>query len=211
MTTLKTFALLASATLFPVLAAPAATPVAASPAVMIAGQPVTSLAPIIKRAGPAVVNIAARGTQQMPNNPFYDDPFFRRFFGAPPQRREREVASQGSGVIVDAAKGFIVTNHHVVDGASEVTGWPAIITAGEAETGVTGGRAAGAGAATAWKAPIRAADSERARERVGCMQGLKVEAGKGNPGRRDGGGAWRRGVRRRWGLGVPSLPPRPLC
>jgi Do/DeqQ family serine protease len=112
--------LFASVTIAPANGAPAVTPVAASPAIVIAGQPVTSLAPIIKRAGPAVVNIAARGTQAMPNNPFYDDPFFRRFFGVPPQRREREVQSQGSGVIVDAAKGYIVTNHHVVDGAAEI-------------------------------------------------------------------------------------------
>jgi serine protease Do/serine protease DegQ len=100
-------------------AKPMVTPVSASPAIMIAGQPVTSLAPIIKLAGPAVVNIASRGTQQMQANPFYDDPFFRRFFGVP-QPREREVQSQGSGVIVDAKKGYIVTNHHVVEGATEI-------------------------------------------------------------------------------------------
>ena len=98
-------------------AAPPAAP--AKPTVMIAGQPVTSLAPIIKQAGPAVVNIAARGTQQTPANPYYDDPFFRRFFGVP-QPREREVASQGSGVIIDAVRGYIITNQHVVDGASEI-------------------------------------------------------------------------------------------
>ena len=87
-------------------------------AVPVASLP-GSLAPIIKLAGPAVVNIAARGTQQAPNNPYYDDPFFRRFFGVP-QPREREVASQGSGVIIDAKKGYIITNHHVVDGATEI-------------------------------------------------------------------------------------------
>ncbi len=95
---------------FLTLASQAAVPITSLPA---------SLAPIITLAGPAVVNIAARGTQQAPNNPYYDDPFFRRFFGVP-QPREREVASQGSGVIIDAKKGYIITNHHVVDGATEI-------------------------------------------------------------------------------------------
>jgi Do/DeqQ family serine protease len=91
-------------------------PVSSAPA---APLPLPSLAPVIKLAGPAVVNIAARGTQQTQSNPYYDDPFFRRFFGVSPPR-EREVTSQGSGVIVDAGKGFIVTNHHVVEGATEI-------------------------------------------------------------------------------------------
>ena len=53
-----------------------------------------------------------------------DDPFFRRFFGVPEgqqqQQREREVSAAGSGVIVDAAKGYILTNHHVVNDADEI-------------------------------------------------------------------------------------------
>ena len=78
-----------------------------------------SFAPVIKRASPAVVNIAVRGTVAAPRNPFFDDPGFRRFFGFPPdaQQREREFRSAGSGVIVDAENGYILTNAHVVQNA----------------------------------------------------------------------------------------------
>ncbi len=82
-----------------------------------------SFAPVIKRASPAVVNIAVRGTVAAPRNPFFEDPGFRRFFGLPPdaQQRDREFRSAGSGVIVDAKSGYIVTNAHVVKNASEIT------------------------------------------------------------------------------------------
>jgi serine protease DegQ len=82
-----------------------------------------SFAPIIKRVAPAVVNIAVRGTVAAPRNPFFDDPGFRRFFGLPPDAapRDREFRSAGSGVIVDAENGYIVTNAHVVQNASEIT------------------------------------------------------------------------------------------
>jgi len=82
-----------------------------------------SFAPVIKRASPAVVNIAVRGTVAAPRNPFFEDPGFRRFFGVPPdaQQRDREFRSAGSGVIVDAKNGYIVTNAHVVKNASEIT------------------------------------------------------------------------------------------
>ena len=82
-----------------------------------------SFAPIIKSVSPAVVNIAVRGTVAAPRNPFFDDPGFRRFFGLPPdaQPRDREFRSAGSGVIVDAQNGYIVTNAHVVKNASEIT------------------------------------------------------------------------------------------
>jgi serine protease Do/serine protease DegQ len=82
-----------------------------------------SFAPVIKKAAPAVVNIAVKGTVAAPRNPFYDDPGLRRFFGLPPeaQPREREFRSAGSGVIVDARNGYIVTNAHVVQNASEIT------------------------------------------------------------------------------------------
>jgi len=87
------------------------------------GQPLPSLSPVIKRVSPAVVNIGVRGTVAAPQNPFFDDPFFRRFFGMPPGAapREREFRSAGSGVIVDSARGYIVTNAHVVENASEIT------------------------------------------------------------------------------------------
>jgi serine protease Do/serine protease DegQ len=82
-----------------------------------------SFAPVIKRVAPAVVNIGVRGTVAAPRNPFFDDPGFRRFFGQPPdaQQRDREFRSAGSGVIVDAKNGYIVTNAHVVKNASEIT------------------------------------------------------------------------------------------
>src|SRR5688500_14977391 len=69
-----------------------------------------SLAPIVKKASPAVVNIATRGTvrEQRPRNPLLEDPFFRRFFDAPELGpRERQFQSAGSGVIVDAKNGYI--------------------------------------------------------------------------------------------------------
>jgi len=88
------------------------------------GEPLPSLAPIVKRVAPAVVNIATRGSVEVPQrNPFMDDPFFRRFFDIPdqPQQRRRQTQSAGSGVIVDAAKGYVVTNAHVIEGADEIT------------------------------------------------------------------------------------------
>jgi serine protease Do/serine protease DegQ len=99
----------------------AATP---SPAALDAA-PMPSLAPMVKRVSPAVVNIATRGTikEQQGHNPLLDDPFFRRFFDAPPDSspHERQFQSAGSGVIVDAKNGYIITNHHVVENATEIT------------------------------------------------------------------------------------------
>src|ERR1700720_3568139 len=82
-----------------------------------------SPAPMIRKASPAVVNIATRGTirERGSQNPLLDDPFFRRFFTVPPGGRERSFQSAGSGVIFDARKGYIVTNAHVVENASEIT------------------------------------------------------------------------------------------
>jgi serine protease Do/serine protease DegQ len=87
------------------------------------GQPLPSLAPVIRKVSPAVVNIGVKGTVQAPRHPFFDDPDFRRFFGMPPggAPREREFRSAGSGVIVDARGGYIVTNAHVVENAKEIT------------------------------------------------------------------------------------------
>jgi serine protease Do/serine protease DegQ len=89
----------------------------------VEGQALPSLAPVIKRVSPAVVNIGVRGTVQAPRHPFFDDPNFRRFFGMPPggTPREREFRSAGSGVIVDSAAGYIVTNAHVVESATDIT------------------------------------------------------------------------------------------
>ncbi len=83
-----------------------------------------SLAPIVKRVSPAVVNVATRGTvtEQQQRNPLLEDPFFKRFFDMPEQGpRHRPFQSAGSGVVVDAKQGLILTNAHVVENASEIT------------------------------------------------------------------------------------------
>src|ERR1700678_3185934 len=87
--------------------------------------PIPTLAPIVKSVSPAVMNTSTRGTikEQPGRNPLLDDPFFRRFFDAPQDSkpRERQFQSAGSGVIVDAKNGYIITNYHVVENASEIT------------------------------------------------------------------------------------------
>jgi serine protease Do/serine protease DegQ len=87
---------------------------------VVGETPVPSLAPMLKRVSPAVVNIATRGTVQE-QNPLLNDPFFRRFFDVPNQPRQREFQSAGSGVIVDAKNGYIITNAHVVENATDIT------------------------------------------------------------------------------------------
>lgn len=86
------------------------------------GRELPSLAPLVKEVRPAVVNIATFATQKVQQNPLLNDPFFRRFFNVPPQQRQapRKTQSAGSGVIIDAAKGTVVTNHHVIEGADEI-------------------------------------------------------------------------------------------
>ena len=89
-------------------------------AVMPSDQ-IPTLAPLIKEVSPAVVNIATSGTVEVERNPFFDDPFFRRFFGereGEPQRRQSQ--SVGSGVIINAAKGYVLTNSHLVAKADEI-------------------------------------------------------------------------------------------
>lgn len=95
-------------------------PVRAQLPAAVDGQPLPSLAPMIERVQPAVVNINTE-TRVKVRDPFWDDPFFRRFFGAPNQpQRERVERSLGSGVIVDAAKGLVLTNNHVIENAEDI-------------------------------------------------------------------------------------------
>jgi len=117
---LKVAATALAAAIFAGPAAYSATPAPAAEA------PMPSLAPMVKRVSPSVVNIGTRGTvkeQPGQRNPLLDDPFFRRFFDVPPDSkpRERQFQSAGSGVIVDAKNGYIITNYHVVENASEIT------------------------------------------------------------------------------------------
>ena len=98
-------------------------PAAMPPVITESGVP--TLAPMIRKVSPGVVNIATRGTirERGAQNPLLDDPFFRRFFDVPPDTgpQARPFQSAGSGVIFDARSGYIVTNAHVVENASEIT------------------------------------------------------------------------------------------
>jgi serine protease Do/serine protease DegQ len=96
-----------------------ATTWAALPA-MVNDEELPSLAPLVDKVSPAVVNI--RVSQTLTTGGHFGDEAFRRFFGLPdvPGGGQREVASAGSGVIVDAENGYILTNHHVVDQADQI-------------------------------------------------------------------------------------------
>ncbi len=89
----------------------------AQPAPDARGLP--SLAPLVNEVTPAVVNISVVTRSPLEDNPLFRDPFFRRFFNLPdkPQRQEQ---AAGSGVIVDAARGLILTNNHVIRNAEQV-------------------------------------------------------------------------------------------
>jgi serine protease Do/serine protease DegQ len=85
------------------------------------GQPLPTLAPMVKQVTPAVVNISTRSQIRLQQNPLFNDPFFRHFFGQQPQRPQNRTQSLGSGVVIDAQKGLVITNHHVIDRADEIT------------------------------------------------------------------------------------------
>ncbi len=111
----------AAAFFISVSAVQAALPVALPSPTDGADVPLPSLADMLERANPAVVNIATRSTV-VEHNRLLADPFFRRFFNIPESRRRyRRTQSAGSGVVVDAGNGYIVTNNHVIDGADEIS------------------------------------------------------------------------------------------
>ena len=80
---------------------------------------IPSLAPLLGNVTPAVVNISVQSPAAIEENPLFRDPFFRHFFNVPDQAARPE-RSAGSGVIVDAGKGYILTNHHVIKNAQHV-------------------------------------------------------------------------------------------
>jgi serine protease Do/serine protease DegQ len=93
---------------------------AALPVIDSQGERLPTLAPMLEQVTPAVVNIATTGHVRIQENPLFSDPFFRHFFDLPEQPRERQTQSLGSGVVVDADKGYILTNNHVIDRADEI-------------------------------------------------------------------------------------------
>src|SRR3546814_220295 len=98
-------------------AAPAVLPAVSALPTTVAGQPLPSLAPMLEKVTPAVVSVRTRQVVRV--SPFGNDPFFRRMF--PELTQQQLNQSLGSGVIIDAANGYVLTNHHVIEGADDVT------------------------------------------------------------------------------------------
>lgn len=94
---------------------------ASIPSGMLSGKH-PSLHPMLEKVQPAVVNVVVTGkAQQAPNNPLFNDPFFRHFFNAPQQhQRMQHPTAIGSGVVFNADNGYIVTNYHVVHDAQKI-------------------------------------------------------------------------------------------
>jgi len=84
------------------------------------GQPLPSLAPMLERSMPAVVNISTSTNIQISENPLMQDPYFRQFFNVPNQPRQQQRNSLGSGVIIDSNQGLVLTNNHVIDKADKI-------------------------------------------------------------------------------------------
>lgn len=81
-----------------------------------------TLAPLLREVTPAVVSISVEGQARAAANPLLNDPFFERFFGPQPQQPDMvPQRGAGSGVIIDADNGYVLTNNHVISGAEQVT------------------------------------------------------------------------------------------
>jgi len=95
---------------------------AALPAADSQGNILPSLAPMLQKVNDAVVNIATLSYRDSRNNPLMNDPFFRRFFESQrgQQQPRQRGSSAGSGVIIDASKGIVMTNYHVIEKADEI-------------------------------------------------------------------------------------------
>ena len=85
------------------------------------GQGVPTLAPMLEEVVPSVVNIATEGFVEQSAHPFFSDPFFSQFLEMPQRRSRRKTQSLGSGVIVDAGNGLVLTNAHVIENAQKIT------------------------------------------------------------------------------------------
>lgn len=92
-------------------------PVAAALPTSVQGEPLPSLAPMLEKVTPAVVSIAVEGTQ-VSKQPIPER--FRFFFGPNAQEQARPFRGLGSGVIINAKKGYVVTNYHVINGAKKI-------------------------------------------------------------------------------------------
>jgi len=98
-----------------------APPLAPAPAAVPAEAAIT-VAPLVQLVTPAVVNISTRTVQPGVENPLLQDPFFRHFFDIPEHApmEPHETTAAGSGVIVDARNGYVLTNNHVVENADRI-------------------------------------------------------------------------------------------
>ncbi len=86
------------------------------------GDKLPTLAPMLEKVTPAVVNISTQSHVAERDNPLLQDPFFRRFFGLPESKpRQQRSQSLGSGVIIDADNGYVLTNNHVIAKAREIS------------------------------------------------------------------------------------------
>jgi Do/DeqQ family serine protease len=87
---------------------------------LVDDRPLPSLAPMLEPTVQAVVNISTVTGIDASEHPLMRDPFFRRFFELPPEQQQREGNSLGSGIIVDAKRGLVLTNQHVIAKATEI-------------------------------------------------------------------------------------------
>jgi len=92
---------------------------AGAPIPEASGSPMQTIAPVVSRVTPGVVGISVRGRVRE-DNPLFQDPLFRRFFNLQQQQIERETQATGSGVIVDAAQGYVLTNSHVTENGTSI-------------------------------------------------------------------------------------------